>query len=51
MSIDDSNKIDNNQNETIKDEIKNELKLININTATKEELMTLSGIGESRRNC
>ena len=48
ISIDDSNKIDNNQNETNKDEIKNELKLININTATKEELMTLSGIGESK---
>lgn len=38
---------DNNQNNNIP----NETNLININTATKEELMTLNGIGESKAIC
>ena len=39
-------------NTEIKDTITNkeENKLININTATKEELQTISGIGESKAN-
>lgn len=46
------NKNDNNlENEKVEpkdDDIKDDSKLININVATKEELMTLSGIGESK---
>ena len=32
------------------DNISKENKLVNINTCTKEELLTLSGIGESKAN-
>ena len=42
-----SNTVTNNTNENIKEELPKDNK-ISINTATKEELMTISGIGESK---
>jgi len=43
-----NNAIINNSESSIENDINNVSNLININTATKEELMKLSGIGESK---
>lgn len=55
IKIEENNNIEDKENVIIDqnnntDVNKNEQKLININNATKEELMTLNGIGESKAN-
>ncbi len=46
----DNTSSNNNENNTQTDD-NNSNQLVNINTATKDELMTITGIGESKANC
>ncbi len=49
--VEDSTLITNTGDTPVNETEQSNSKLVNINTATKEELLTLTGIGESKANC